>query len=212
MKTAALAGSSKMTVTSNASPLSILIAEDDVAVAKGFESILLEAGYRVVGIARNGLEAVDLANAFHPDIILMDIKMPQMDGIEAARNINRARGGFIPIVLVTAYADAALVERAKESGVLGYLVKPVHLDDLVPAVEMAYSTAQRITALEGAVSNLSEELEARKLVERAKGILMKRLKISEAEAYQMMQQEARRQRIKLKNLAMAIVSSESLLS
>lgn len=194
------------------SRLSLLIAEDDVAVAKGFEAILTDAGYRVVGIAKDGLEAVDMANTLHPDLILMDIKMPRMDGIEAARNINRSRGSFIPIVLVTAYAEAPLVERAKESGVLGYLIKPVHLDDLVPAVELAHNAARRINALEGAVENLSEELESRKLVERAKGILMKRLKIGEEEAYQMMRQEARRQRIKLKSLARAIVSSQSFLS
>ncbi len=193
--------------------LRILVAEDDVAVANGFESILSQSGYEVIGVAKDGMEAVELANMLHPDLILMDIKMPRMDGIEAARQINRDRAGnFIPIVLVTAYAEKALVNRAKESGVLGYLIKPVHIDDIIPAVEMAYNAAQKINALEGAVENLSEELESRKLIERAKGILMKRLKISEAEAFQMMQQEARRQRIKMKNLAKAIVTSDSIIS
>ena len=193
--------------------LRILVAEDDVAVANGFESILSQSGYEVIGVAKDGMEAVELANMLHPDLILMDIKMPRMDGIEAARQINRDRAGnFIPIVLVTAYAEKVLVNRAKESGVLGYLIKPVHIDDIIPAVEMAYNAAQKINALEGAVENLSEELESRKLIERAKGILMKRLKISEAEAFQMMQQEARRQRIKMKNLAKAIVTSDSIIS
>ncbi len=193
--------------------LRILLAEDDIAVAKGFESILCQAGYEVIGAAHDGVEAMELANVLHPDLILMDIKMPKMDGIEAARQINKDRAGnFIPIVLVTAYAEKPLIRRAKESGVLGYLVKPVHLDDLIPAVEMAYNAAQKINALEGVVENLSEELESRKLIERAKGILMKRLKISEDEAFQMMQQEARRQRIKLKNLAKAIVTSDSIIS
>jgi response regulator NasT len=148
-----------------------------------------------------------------PDLILMDIKMPRMDGLEAARAINKDRTSrFTPIVLVTAYADQALVRKAKDCGVLGYLVKPVHLDDLVPALELAHSAAQKINALEGFVENLSEELEARKLVERAKGVLMKRLKIDEEEAMSMLQKESRRQRIKLKELARAILSSGSLLS
>ena len=195
------------------SNLRIVLAEDDVAVAKGFEVILSQAGYDVVGVAHDGLEAVDLAEQFRPDLIIMDIKMPRMDGIEAARNINRHREtGFTPIVLVTAYADQPLVKRAKECGVLGYLVKPVHLDDLIPAVELAYTVAQKINALEGTVENLSEELESRKYVERAKGILMKRLKIDEDEAMTMMQKEARRQRIKLRDLARAIISSNAVMT
>lgn len=195
------------------SNLRIVLAEDDVAVAKGFEVILSQAGYDVVGVAHDGLEAVDLAEEFRPDLIIMDIKMPRMDGIEAARNINRHREtGFTPIVLVTAYADQPLVKRAKECGVLGYLVKPVHLDDLIPAVELAYTVAQKINALEGTVENLSEELESRKYVERAKGILMKRLKIDEDEAMTMMQKEARRQRIKLRDLARAIISSNAVMT
>ncbi len=197
----------------NVSNLRIVLAEDDVAVAKGFEVILSQAGYDVVGVAHDGLEAVDLAEEFRPDLIIMDIKMPRMDGIEAARNINRHREtGFTPIVLVTAYADQPLVKRAKECGVLGYLVKPVHLDDLIPAVELAYTVAQKINALEGTVENLSEELESRKYVERAKGILMKRLKIDEDEAMTMMQKEARRQRIKLRDLARAIISSNAVMT
>jgi len=193
--------------------INILIAEDDVAVAKGFQLILEKAGYRIVGLAHDGIQAMDLAIKTTPDLILMDIKMPRMDGLEAARRINQNnRKGYIPIVLVTAYADQKLVEKAKESGVLGYLVKPVHLDDLVPAVELAYSAAQRINALEGVVENLSQELESRKVVERAKGILMKRLNISEEEALNMMQKESRRQRIKLRDLAKAIISSDKVMS
>lgn len=193
--------------------INILIAEDDVAVAKGFQLILEKAGYRIAGLAHDGIQAMDLAIKTTPDFILMDIKMPRMDGLEAARRINQNnRKGFIPIVLVTAYADQKFVEKAKESGVLGFLVKPVHLDDLVPAVELAYSAAQRINALEGVVENLSQELESRKVVERAKGILMKRLNISEEEALNMMQKESRRQRIKLRDLAKAIISSDKVMS
>ena len=205
-------GDPAQALSGSVTPLDILIAEDDVPVAKGFEIVLREAGYNVVGLAFDGLQAVDLALQHRPDLVLMDIKMPKMDGLEAARRINEGRvHDFIPIVLVTAYAEKALVERAKASGVLGYLVKPVHLDDLVPALELAYAAAQRIHALEGAVDNLSEELESRKLVERAKGILMKRLKVDEEEAHRLMQKEARRQRIRLKELAKAIISSSSVM-
>ena len=180
--------------------INILIAEDDVAVAIGFKLILEKSGYRVVGIAHDGIEALDLTQRHMPDLLLMDIKMPRMDGLEVARRINQfAENGVTPIVLVTAYADNKLVEQARASGVLGYLVKPVHLDDIVPAVELAYSAAQRINALEGVVENLSAELESRKVIERAKGILMKRLGLGEEEAFGMMQKESRRQRIKLKD-------------
>ncbi len=194
-------------------PLRILLAEDDVAVAKGFKLILEDAGYEVIGIAHDGVEAVELTSELNPGMILMDIKMPRMDGIEAARTINGGLGNnSIPIILVTAYADQQLVRKAKSCGVLGYLVKPVHVDDLVPAIEMAHSASQTITTLEGMVENLSEELEARKLIEKAKGILMKHLGVDEEDAMRMMQKESRRQRIKLKDLARAIISSHSVLS
>ncbi len=192
--------------------LRILLADDDKAVADGFKAILEDAGYNVVGVAYNGLEAVEKTAELNPNMILMDIKMPLLDGLEAARTINNQPGAFIPIILVTAYAEKHLVEKAKGRGVLGYLVKPVHLDDLVPAIEMARSIAQTITALEGVVENLSEELEARKLIEKAKGILMKHLSVDEESAMRMMQKESRRQSIKLKDLARAIIASHSVLA
>ena len=195
-------------------PMKILIADDDASVVKGFDLILRDAGYNVVGIAHDGMEAVELATATRPDLILMDIKMPRMDGINAARIINGGEYGneLTPIILVTAYAEQQLVQKAKSCGVLGYLVKPVHVDDLVPAIELAYSTAQTINALEGVVDNLTEELEARKLIEKAKGILMKHLSIHEDDAMRMMQKESRNQRIKMKDLAQAIIASYSVLS
>ncbi len=192
--------------------LRILLADDDKTVADGFRMILQEAGYNVVGVAYNGIEAVEKTAELNPNMILMDIKMPLLDGLEAARAINGHPGVFIPIILVTAYAEKHLVEKAKGRGILGYLVKPVHLDDLVPAIEMAQSIAQTINALEGVVENLSEELEARKLIEKAKGILMKHLSVDEETAMRMMQKESRRQSIKLKELARAIIASHSVLA
>ncbi len=194
--------------------MKILIADDDQSVVKGFDLILREAGYNVVGVAHDGMEAVEMASTLRPDLVLMDIKMPRMDGINAARIINGSdsREGLIPIILVTAYAEQQLVQKAKSCGVLGYLVKPVHVDDLVPAIELAYNTAQTINALEGVVENLTEELEARKLIEKAKGILMKHLSIHEDDAMRMMQKESRKQRIKMKDLAQAIIASHAVLS
>ncbi len=192
--------------------LRILLADDDRAVADGFRSILQEAGYNVVGVAYNGIEAVEKTAELNPNMILMDIKMPLLDGLEAAKAINGHPGVFIPIIIVTAYAEKYLVEKAKGRGILGYLVKPVHLDDLIPAIEMAQSIAQTINALEGVVENLSEELEARKLIEKAKGILMKHLSVDEESAMRMMQKESRRQGIKLKELARSIIASHSVLA
>jgi AmiR/NasT family two-component response regulator len=186
----------------------VLLAEDDMAVARGFELLLRRAGYEVVGVAQDGAEAVDMAQAANPDLILMDIRMPRMDGLDASRAISSIFSpGFMPIVLVTAHADTQLVRRAKNCGVLGYLVKPVNVEDLVPAIELAHSTAERINALEGVVTNLSEELESRKLIERAKGILMKHMELDEEQAMRMMQRESRRNRIKLKMLATSIIKS-----
>ncbi len=196
----------------SSSSLRILLADDDKAVADGFRTILQEAGYNVVGVAYNGIEAVEKTAELNPNMILMDIKMPLLDGLEAAKAINGHPGAFIPIILVTAYAEKHLVEKAKGRGILGYLVKPVHLDDLVPAIEMAQSIAQTINALEGVVENLSEELEARKLIEKAKGILMKHLSVDEESAMRMMQKESRRQSIKLKDLARSIIASHSTLA
>ncbi len=201
-------------VSRASSALKILIADDDQSVVKGFDLILRDAGYNVVGVAHDGMEAVEMASTMRPDLVLMDIKMPRMDGINAARIINSRDSGdsLIPIILVTAYAEQQLVQKAKSCGVLGYLVKPVHVDDLVPAIELAYNTAQTINALEGVVENLTEELEARKLIEKAKGILMKHLSIHEDDAMRMMQKESRKQRIKMKDLAQAIIASHSVLS
>ncbi len=194
--------------------MKILIADDDQSVVKSFKLILKDAGYSVVGVAHDGMEAVEMASSLRPDLILMDIKMPRMDGINAARIINgsESRDGLIPIILVTAYAEQQLVQKAKSCGVLGYLVKPVHVDDIVPAIELAHNTAQTINALEGVVENLTEELEARKLIEKAKGILMRHLSIHEDDAMRMMQKESRKQRIKMKDLAQAIIASHSVLA
>ncbi|WP_456431230.1 ANTAR domain-containing response regulator [Thermosulfuriphilus sp.] len=189
--------------------IKILLADDEEVITSAFTSLLRDAGYEVVGVARNGLEAVELARRLEPDIIVMDIIMPEIDGIEAARRINQER--FTPIVLVTAFADQELIRRAKEARVLGYLLKPVVIDDLVPAVELAHEIACRLRELTGEVENLSEELATRKLVERAKGLLMDKLGLKEAQAMKLLQKESRRRRMKIGDLAKTIIEAKDLL-
>jgi response regulator NasT len=189
-------------------PIKVMLAEDDMPIAKGFSIILQDAGYEVVGIASDGFEAVDMARELVPDVIVMDIKMPKQDGLSAAKAINSSTAHrIIPIIIVTAYAEQKFVERARNCGIMGYLVKPVGIDDLVPAIEIAHATGNRINALDGVISNLSEELETRKIVEQAKGLLMKHLSISEDDAMKMMQKESQRQRIRMRELANAIIVS-----
>ncbi len=189
--------------------IKILLADDEETITSAFKILLTDAGYQVVGVAHNGLEAVELARKLKPDLIIMDILMPEIDGIEAARRINKER--FTPIVLVTAFADQDLIRRAKEARVLGYLLKPVIVDDLIPAVELAYKIASRLRELTGEVENLSEELATRKLVERAKGLLMDTLGLKEAQAMRLLQKESRRRRMKIGELAKTIIEAKELL-
>ncbi len=189
--------------------IKILLADDEETITSAFKILLTDAGYQVVGVAHNGLEAVELARKLKPDLIIMDILMPEIDGIEAARRINKER--FTPIVLVTAFADQDLIRRAKEARVLGYLLKPVIVDDLIPAVELAYEIASRLRELTGEVENLSEELATRKLVERAKGLLMDTLGLKEAQAMRLLQKESRRRRMKIGELAKTIIEAKELL-
>ncbi|GEM_PF-105310 len=185
----------------------ILIVEDDLFFANEVRRSLTENGYKVIGIARNGLEAVEFANRFEPDLILMDIRMPKLDGIEAAKKINRDRKCVIPVVLITAHSDRNDIKKTKNAGILGYLVKPVSIDDIIPAVETAYCTAQDFNSMKNHVLNLEEQLKERKIIERAKDILVKKKGIDGDEAMRIMQKASRRQHIKLKDLAKAIVSS-----
>ncbi len=188
----------------------ILIVEDDKFFASELRIELIKAGYEVIDIAQNGIEAIELANRFNPDLILMDIRMPKLDGIEAARKINKDRNTFIPVVLITAHTDRDNIKKIKNAGILGYLVKPVFIDDVIPALETAYSNAQDLNNMKNQVIDLEEQLRDRKIVERAKEILMRQRGIDGDEAMHIMQKESRRQRIKLKDLAEAIVTSREL--
>ncbi len=159
----------------------VLIAEDETIIRLDVRALLERAGHEVVAEARDGREAVALAAEHAPDLIVMDVRMPHMDGIEAAREISRARP--VPIVMLTAYAEADLVSRASEAGAFGYLVKPFREVDLLPAIDTARARFDELDALRAETADLAEALASRKAVERAKGILMRQDDIDEAEAF-----------------------------
>ncbi|MBC8076984.1 MAG: response regulator [Chloroflexales bacterium] len=187
----------------------ILIAEDNDLVSLTLEEQLKGLGYDVIGVARTGQEAVDLATRLSPDVVLMDIRMPEIDGTEAATRINQQRS--TPIIMLTAYADKETIRKAEVAGVLGYLVKPVTEADLPPAINVALARFRELQGLRSQVVDLEESLEARKLIERAKGILMQRLGLSERDAYERLRQRARDKRAKMKDIAQAIIEAEELL-
>jgi response regulator NasT len=187
----------------------ILIAEDNDLVSLTLEEQLKDLGYEVLGIARSGTEAISLTNRLNPDLIIMDIRMPEMDGTEAAARIRSQRA--VPIIMLTAYADKETIRKAEAAGALGYLVKPVNENELPPAINIALARFRDIQSLHSEIAELQDSLEARKMVERAKGILMQRLGLSEREAYERLRQRARDKRIKMKDIAQAIIEAEELL-
>lgn len=188
-------------------PLKIMIADDEAVIRMDLKEILREAGHEVVGETANGRRAVAIVRDMHPDLVIMDIKMPDMDGIEAARLI--AADHLAPVLLLTAFDDAELIERAKDAGVLAYLVKPVEEKNLFPAMEIALSRWQEMQSLEEELFAMRDSLETRKLLDRAKGILMQAHNISEAEAYRRMQRYSMEKRLSLKEVAAAVVKAGS---
>ncbi len=159
----------------------VLVAEDETIIRLDVRALLERAGHLVVAEARDGLEAVALAAEHEPDLIVMDVRMPHLDGIKAARAITAARA--VPIVMLTAYSESDLVARASEAGAFGYLVKPFREVDLLPAIDTARARFDELAALRVETASLQEALASRKAVERAKGILMQREGIDEAEAF-----------------------------
>lgn len=189
--------------------LRILIADDEAIRVMTLRTQLRALGFEVVAEASNGREAVELAARCEPDLAILDIKMPELDGITAARHINAHRP--IPVILLTAYSEPELVERANEAGVFAYLVKPVSEEDLLPTILLARARFEEFRLLQREVADLREALEARKVIERAKGILMKRLGISEAEAFRRMQVQSQKENKKLVEIAWAIVTAHGVL-
>jgi AmiR/NasT family two-component response regulator len=187
-------------------PLRILIADDEAVIRLGLRAMLEEQGYQVVGEAADGQRALDLVGKLRPDLVILDIKMPHLDGLAAARALLVERA--VPVVILTAYADREFVRQAREAGVLAYLVKPVRESDLRPAVEMAMGRFREIQTLRAEIGDLEETLRTRKLVERAKGILMRREGLDEAAAFARIQKQARDARTTMRAVAEAIIAGD----
>lgn len=190
------------------SKLRVLIADDDPIIRLDLKQILENLEYEVIAEAGDGEEALELAKKLMPDICVVDIKMPLKDGIAVVSEL--ITEDIAPAIVLTAYGDRELIERAKEAGAFAYLVKPFKPNDLPPAIEIAVSRYRQLRDLEKQVSDLSERIETRKLVEKAKGVLMEKQGVSEAEAYRIIQNSSMNLRKSMREVAEAILLSESL--
>ena len=182
----------------------VVVAEDETLIRLDIVEMLQDAGYEVVAEADNGQRAVELAREHRPDLVLMDVKMPVLDGITAAEQIASDR--IAPVVLLTAFSQRELVERAREAGAMAYVVKPFTVDDLVPAIEIAISRAEEIAALEREVSDMKEQFATRKLVERAKSLLTTKMGLTEPEAFRWIQKTSMDRRLSMREVAEAIIN------
>ncbi len=189
------------------SAIRILVAEDEALIRMDLVEMLQEEGYQVVAQATNGEEAIALATEHNPDLAILDVKMPVLDGISAAEKII----SIAPVLMLTAFSQRELVERARDAGVMAYVVKPFTIGDLIPAIEIAISRHTQMRSLADEVADLHERLETRKIIDRAKGILMKALNLSEPEAFSWIQRAAMDRRLTMKEVAQAVISPEAAL-
>lgn len=192
-----------MTEPAASSSRTVVIAEDETLIRMDLAEMLTEEGYVVVGEAGDGARAIELADELRPDLVILDVKMPVLDGISAAEAIAGKR--IAPVVILTAFSQRDLVERARDAGAMAYLVKPFSKTDLVPAIEMAVSRFAELSLLEAEVADLSERLETRKAVDRAKGILQQQLSLSEPEAFRWIQKTAMDLRLSMRQVAEGVV-------
>ncbi len=184
----------------------VIIADDESVIRADLREMLTNLNYLVIGDVGDGRSAVNLARELKPDVVIMDIKMPDMDGIEAAKAMTQEK--IAPVLLLTAYAQRDLVDRAKEAGVVGYLVKPFREQEIVPAIEIALARFNEFRELEKEVGDLNETLETRKVVDRAKGILMDSQGLTEQEAFRKIQKMSMNTRKPMKEIAQAIVLAQ----
>jgi len=194
-------------MSTNLKPARILVAEDEALIRLDLVEMLTEAGYEVVAQAANGVQAIALAKEFLPDLAILDVKMPELDGISAAEQIIE----IAPVLMLTAFSQKELVERARDAGVMAYVVKPFNIDDLTPAIEIAISRHLQMRSLREEILDLHERLETRKVIDRAKGILMAALALSEPEAFSWIQRAAMDRRISMKAVAEAVISPDAAL-
>ncbi|MEY3397196.1 MAG: hypothetical protein RLZZ534_1158 [Actinomycetota bacterium] len=184
----------------------IVIAEDEAIIRLDLRETLIEEGYEVVGDCGRGDEAVGLVKEMKPDAVILDIKMPVMTGLEAARLIVETK--ICPVVMLTAFSQREIIEQARDAGALAYLVKPFQKSDLVPAIELAIARYAEMQALTGEVAALGAQLEIRKLVDRAKGILLDKYAMSESDAFAYIQKLAMAERVKMGDISQRIISGE----
>jgi AmiR/NasT family two-component response regulator len=189
-------------------PRRVVVAEDEGLIRLDLVEMLREEGYDVVGEASDGQQAVELAEKHRPDLVILDVKMPVLDGISAAEQIADAR--IAPVVILTAFSQRDLVERARDAGAMAYLVKPFTKADLLPAIEIAVSRYAEVHALETEVDDLTDRLEARKLVERAKGVLQSERGMSEPEAFRWIQKTSMDRRLSMRAVAEAVLAGDEL--
>jgi len=188
---------------SNSAPtrIRILVAEDEALIRMDLVEMLGEAGYEVVAEAADGAQAIELAQLHKPDLAILDVKMPVLDGISAAEKIIT----IAPVLMLTAFSQRELVERARDAGVMAYVVKPFSIGDLVPAIEIAISRHLQMRSLADEVADLHERLESRKIIDKAKGILMSALNLSEPQAFSWIQKAAMDRRLTMKDVALAVI-------
>ena len=185
----------------NNSKIRILVAEDETIIRLDLIEMLTEAGYEVVAQAENGAVAIEMAKLHKPDLAILDVKMPLVDGITAAQEIIE----IAPVLMLTAFSQRELVERARDAGVMAYVVKPFSINDLIPAIEIATSRHRQMKSLQAEVADVYERLESRKVIEKAKGILMSGLSLTEPQAFSWIQKTAMDRRIPMKEVAMAVI-------
>jgi response regulator NasT len=189
-------------------PTRIILAEDDSVIRMDLREELQRQGYLVVGDVGDGQSAINLAREVRPDLIIMDIRMPELDGIEAARVLTSEH--LAPVMLLTAFSDNELIERAREAGVVSYITKPWRQSDLKPAIEIALARFQEFREIESQVKTLEDQLATRKVVEKAKGMLMEKYKLTEQEAFRRIQKLSMNNRKSMREVAEAILLAEEL--
>lgn len=185
------------------SPRRVLIAEDEALIRLDLAEMLAEEGFEVVGQAGDGEEAIELATSLRPDLVIMDVKMPKKDGIDAAAEI--VAGQIAPVVMLTAFSQRDLIERARDAGAMAYLVKPFNQADLLPAIELAVARYAEMVALRADIADATERLETRKLIDRAKGLLMTNHRMTEPDAFRWIQRTAMDRRTSMQAVAQAVL-------
>ena len=194
-----------MNIERNQEPVRIVVAEDEALIRMDLVEMLGEAGYLVVAQAGDGAEAITLVAEHKPDLAILDVKMPILDGISAAEEIIAT----CPVLMLTAFSQRELVDRARDAGVMAYVLKPFTINDLVPAIEIAISRHLQMKSLAAEVADLHERLETRKIIDRAKGILMAALNLTEPQAFSWIQKAAMDRRLTMKEVAQAVISPDA---